>query len=394
MGNYPIINGVTMKKIIFTMLSVSLVVTSFGYAVSQEDKYQEKVLKPTHLEGNEFKELLILVIPKDTVFREQYEESRLAVGKVIASLKEEKALDRELQEETIGITRKAQRKLEEFREAVLSFQNSSNPNIRKAVRELLKINEYGKVVLQQNYNFVSSPNDFMSSEAEISKLKEYRSLLADQYEYVFELLKEISEAESAHIKEPAEKVEFQYSQEELKAMDKWKNKTMNELIFDANNGDAVAIYMQGMMYLYGQGGFPINVKDADKYFATSALLGFAPAIDKIKGMYLDDDQNPNPFLFLVYLNLTASFGHHEFTMIYHDQRKKIVEKFGNSMAKEIERIASQKTMKIYTAMNQLNESKDKMKTTFNLLFVEDGIIGEDAEFGADYWEKFFNKKDS
>lgn len=44
MGNYPNINGVTMKKIIFTILSVSLVVTSFGYAVSQEDKFQEKAM--------------------------------------------------------------------------------------------------------------------------------------------------------------------------------------------------------------------------------------------------------------------------------------------------------------------------------------------------------------
>jgi hypothetical protein len=349
-------------------------------------------LKQTHLEGNEFKELLILVIPKDTVFREHYEESRLAVGKVIASLKEEKTLDSELQRETIEITRQAQRKLEEFREAVIKFQNSSNPNIRKAVRELLKINEYGKVVLQQNYSFVSSPNDFMSSEAEISKLKEYRSLLAEQYEYVCELLKEISEVESPHLEEPAEKVEFQYSKEELKAMDKWKNKTMNELISDANNGDSVALYMLGMGHLYGQGGFPINIEQANKYFATSALLGFAPAMDKIKGMYLED--NPNVFLVFVYVNLTASFGHPEFTMIYHNQRKHIVEKFGNSMANEIERIASQKTVKIYKAMNQLNESKDKMKMTFNLLFVEDGIIGEDAEFGADYWEKFFNKKDS
>lgn len=391
MVNYPIINGATMKKIIFTMLSVSLVVTSFGHAVSQEDK-QEKILKQTRFEENEFKELLILVIPKDTVFREHYEESRLAVGKVIAALKEEKNLDSELQRETIEITKKAQRKLEEFREAVIKFQNSSNPNIRKAVRELLKINEYGKVVLQQNYSFVSSPNDFMSSEAEISKLKEYRSLLAEQYEYVCELLKEISEVESTHIEEPAEKVEFQYSKEELKAMDKWKNKTMNELILDANNGDSVALYMLGMGHLYGQGGFPINVEQANKYFSTSALLGFAPAMDKIKGMYLED--NPNLFLVFVYVNLTASFGHPEFTMIYHNQRKHIVEKFGNSMAKEIERIASQKTIKIYTTMNQLNESKDKMKTTFNLLFVEDGIIGEDAEFGADYWEKFFNKKDS
>lgn len=377
-----------MKKIILTILLVGVVVTTFGHAVSQEDKPQEKILKQAPFEENKVRELLILVIPKDTVFREHYEETRLVVGKIISALKE-KNLDRDLQEEAIDIIRKAQSKLEEFREAVSSFQNYSHPNTRKVVRELLKINEYGKIVLQQSYNFVSSPDDFLSSEAGISKLKENRSLLAEQYEYIFELLKEICPSESTHEEEPAEKVEFQYSQEELKAMDKWKNKTMTELIFDANNGDAVALYMIGMSHLYGQGGFPINVKQADKYFATSALLGFAPAMDKIKGMYVEDGQNP--FLIFVYVNLTASFGHPEFTMVYHNQRKCIVEKFGNAMANEIERIATQKAMKIYKAMDQLSKSEDKMKTTFNFLFVEDGIIGEDVEFGMEYWEKFFKK---
>lgn len=382
-----------MKKIIFTILSVGFAVTSFSSVMAEEDKLQERVLQPKQIRENEFKKFLMMVIPKETVFRKYYEESRVAVGKVIAAVKEEKTLDSGLQGEAIGIINKAQRSLEEFSEAVKSFQNSSNPNIRKSVRELLKINEYGNIVLQQNYNFVSSPNKFISSDEGINKLAEYKKLLTEQYEYIFELLKEISEAELAEPKEVTEKVEFQYSKEELKAMDKWKSKTMNELIFDANNGDAVALYMLGMGHLYGQGGFPINVEQADRYFATSALLGFAPAIDKIKGMYLEDNDKPNPFLVFVYVNLTASFGHPEFTMIYHNQRKCIVEKFGNSMANEIERIATQKTMKIYKAMNQLNESADKMKTTFNFLFVEGGIIGEDAEFGTDYWEKFFNKKD-
>jgi TPR repeat protein len=382
-----------MKKFIITILSVVFCAASFNSAMSQEERSQEKALKSTHFEDSKFKEFLTLVFPKETAFRELYEESRLVVVKVVSAFKVDESLDVGLQGEAFGIIRKAQRKLEEFREVATTFQNSSNPNIRKSVRELLKINEYGNVVLQQRYNFVLHPNEFLSSDDGINKLNEYSALLKEQYEYVFELLKEISEVELTEPKEEAEKVEFQYSQEELKAMDKWKNKTMSEMIFDANNGDAVALYMLGMAHLYGQGGFPINVEQADRYFATSALLGFAPAMDKIKGMYLDDN-NPNPFLVFVYVNLTASFGHPEFTMIYHNQRKCIVEKFGNTMANEIERIATQKTMKIYKAMNQLSESKDKMKTAFNFLFVEDGIIGEDAEFGVEYWEKFFNKKNS
>ena len=79
-----------MKKIIFTVLSAGCVVTSFSSVMAQEDKPREKALQPTHLEGNEFKEFLTLVIPKETVFREHYEELRVAVGKVIAALEEEK----------------------------------------------------------------------------------------------------------------------------------------------------------------------------------------------------------------------------------------------------------------------------------------------------------------
>jgi len=187
----------------------------------------------------------------------------------------------------------------------------------------------------------------------------------------------------------SDKLELKYSKEELNAMDKWKNTTMNELISDALDGDAVALHMVGLAYLYGMGGFPIDVKQADRYFATSALLGFAPAIDKVKSIYLED--KTNPFLFFVYLNLTASSGHHEFTMAYHFQRRRVIEKCGLSMANEIERIANEKRMKIYQAADQLAESEDKMRTTFNWLYIEEGIVGEDVQYGMDYWEKFVNK---
>src|ERR1700733_6882711 len=110
-----------MKKIIFTVLSAGCVVTSFSSVMAQEDKPREKALQPTHLEGNEFKEFLTLVIPKETVFREHYEELRVAVGKVIAALEEEKTLDSGLQGETIRIIKKARKSLKEFRGAVTSF---------------------------------------------------------------------------------------------------------------------------------------------------------------------------------------------------------------------------------------------------------------------------------
>jgi hypothetical protein len=42
MVNYPNTNGARMKKIIFTILSVSLVVTSFGHAVSKKTNTKRK----------------------------------------------------------------------------------------------------------------------------------------------------------------------------------------------------------------------------------------------------------------------------------------------------------------------------------------------------------------
>lgn len=383
-------HGEPMKKMM--MLSLSLIVFSvFGSLASEEMDCEAKILKSYEQAKCEFREFLVVIIHKDDAFRKHYEEARKAVRKVIANLNEDGTLDSGFQIEALQTTKKAQRELEEFKDAVSCFQDSLNPNIRKITKEFLKLNEYGSVLLELDYNFIKSPEEFLASKDGVNKLAEHTALLKEQYEYIGELLKKTNEVESTNPREVTGQIEFQYSEKELKAMDKWKDKAMNDLISDAHNGDAVALYMMGLSYLYGQGGFPINIESADIYFATSALLGFAPAIDKIKGMYLEDVENPNPMLFYVYLNLTASFGHPEFTMIYHDQRKHIAEKFGSSMVKEIERIAAAKTLKILEAKNQIEDSAEKMRTTFNLLHVEGGIIGEDVNFGPDYWENFFKK---
>lgn len=172
-------------------------------------------------------------------------------------------------------------------------------------------------------------------------------------------------------------------------MGKWKDKTMDDLLQDAYQGDAVALYMMGLGYLYGKSGFPINVEYADHHFVVSALLGFAPAIDKIRGMYLESDA-PNPFLVYVYVNLTAAFGHPEYTMAYHEMRQKIGEKFGFAIVKEIERIAAEKTVKIYEAMNEVEKSKNRTQVISRML-ITGGLVAEDDLFGSKYWEEIFKK---
>src|ERR1700722_8546124 len=77
---------------------------------------------------------------------------------------------------------------------------------------------------------------------------------------------------------PQKPCEFQETKAEQKSTSRWKNKPMDELVSDAMHGDAAALHVLGMCYLYGLGGFPINIESANKYFAASASLGFAPSI--------------------------------------------------------------------------------------------------------------------
>lgn len=189
-------------------------------------------------------------------------------------------------------------------------------------------------------------------------------------------------------KQSENEVEFGYSKDELKAMEKWKKKSFDELLNDALVGDPAALHMIGEAGLYGLCGLPINVERANQYFEVAAALGFAPAIDKIRSMYTED--NPNPFLALVYVNLTASSGHTEYTMNYHKMRSYLLEKYGNKMCEEIERIASIKKIKIFETMDKLEKSKDKKEFIFSL-FASRGITEGDNDLGMDYWEKFFIK---
>ena len=114
-------------------------------------------------------------------------------------------------------------------------------------------------------------------------------------------------------------VELAFTNDELEAIGKWKRNNLSYEVMadDALNGDKAALYMIGMGYLTGMpsGLFTIDIETANCYFSLSASLGFAPALNKIRSMYLEDC--PNPWLMLVYLNLAASLGHQELLLGYH-----------------------------------------------------------------------------
>jgi TPR repeat protein len=182
-------------------------------------------------------------------------------------------------------------------------------------------------------------------------------------------------------------VEFVYTYDELKMMEKWKNKTLAEMYSDALSGDPAALHMVGLSYLYGFSGLPINIKYANLYFAQAASLGFAPALDKMTRMYLEN--TPNPFLAMVYANLVISFGHPEFIVGYHNQRNKMLKAFGPETCERIERIAAEKKNKILDAMNRRSESKNYNP---GLERISSNITIEDVDYDLDYWCEIATKE--
>jgi TPR repeat protein len=186
------------------------------------------------------------------------------------------------------------------------------------------------------------------------------------------------------------KVEFIYTEQEQRDILKWKqqNKSMDDLIRDAMNGDRVALYNLGGYFLLGLD-FPIDVRQANSYFAESASLGFAPALHELAQMYINDESNV--FLGLVYKNLTISFGHTEFTPSYHDLRNKIIKdsgKNGQRIINEIERIASHKRAIILKNQNWA-ENKQKNKESWSLSLINQ-ITYEDYQYDIDYWQDVYN----
>ena len=192
---------------------------------------------------------------------------------------------------------------------------------------------------------------------------------------------------TADIDAQEEKIELKYTTEELVAMDKWNGISIDQLIDDAFKGDNAGLYMLGMFHLYGMGGCSIDVSTANLFFAASASLGYAPAIDKIKSMYLEDHQNI--FLMMVYVNLTASFGHHEFIMVYHEQRSKLVQRFGAEFAQEIESIAKKKKSVIFENIKELEDTSDKEEFVSTIIFGEKGVLAEDVFYDNNYWKSLF-----
>ena len=183
-------------------------------------------------------------------------------------------------------------------------------------------------------------------------------------------------------------VDFVESESEAAEMTKWQNLSFESLLGDANNGDRAALYMLGLSHLFGFG-VPVSIEAANLYFAKSASLGFAPALNKLKFMYIEDI--PNPYLAMVYLNLTIAFGHIELTQSYYELMNKLTEKVGSSaIQREIEKLASKKFNDILDNQVELKSAADKASFVFRIKSITD----KDRYYDSRYWQKFYQSTKS
>ncbi len=182
-------------------------------------------------------------------------------------------------------------------------------------------------------------------------------------------------------------IEFRYTEEEINALqNKWT--TFEEVVAAAFNGNSDAMFMCGLRFLYGGDSLPIDVEKANMFFSEAASLGHAPSLEKIRFIYLDDD--PNPFIHQVYLNLIIATGHSEYTQEYHRIRNEWVKKIdkmggkGNAVVKEIERLAQEKMMQIDKNIITLNTAKKDHDIDLFILKI-DNITALDKQYNMDYW---------
>lgn len=193
------------------------------------------------------------------------------------------------------------------------------------------------------------------------------------------------DSESFALDDKSDPIELKFSNEELEALTKWKDKSFDDMWNDALNCDSAALYMIGMSFLTGSGGFTIDVEKADFCFARSASFGFAPAIKQLIHKNIEEE---NIFLVLVYSNLMSSMGHSEYVMPYHELRTKAMATFGNGISNEIEKIASSKKELISKTVEKLKKSENREKFFVEMTYDGSLINHQDREFNHDYWIQF------
>jgi len=184
-------------------------------------------------------------------------------------------------------------------------------------------------------------------------------------------------------------VGFKYTEEEIKSLQALSKEvsSFEGLVNKAINGNHEAMFLVGLSYLYGKKDLPIDTYAANVFFSKAASLGYAPALEKIREKYLEEE---SPFLHQVYLSLVIAAGHDEFTSEYHRVRIAWIKKFnkiggdGTGLVRKIEKLADIKNMEIYENKKTLDTSKKNHDT--NCFFTKiRSITLLDQQYDMRFW---------
>lgn len=190
--------------------------------------------------------------------------------------------------------------------------------------------------------------------------------------------------------------EFELSDSEKRDVEEFLNSIRSSDSFElgkvldaAHDGNAIAMYIVGQCSLSGTG-TSINRNVASQQFNMAASLGSPPALFEVSQMYANENQDP--LLALVYLNLTISFGHKEYRDLYYQQTELLSKVAGKKLVQEIEKIALEKTIKISKMQNEIKNHKNTYKPA--LALISNNITSDDRAYGERYWKQFFESQGS
>ena len=164
---------------------------------------------------------------------------------------------------------------------------------------------------------------------------------------------------------------------------------LGKVLDAAHDGNPIALYIVGQCSLSGTG-TAINRSVANQNFKMAASLGYSPALFEVFQMYANE--NHDPLLALVYLNLTISFGHKEYRDFYYEQTKLLAKVSGKRVIQEIEKIALDKTIKISKMQTEIQNRKNTYKPA--LVLLSKNITSDDRVYGEKYWKQFFESQES
>lgn len=367
----------------------TLFICGFGWYITRSNA--EITAEQIHDKSDDFQKCMQGLLLSGSTFHENFELVKKNQINALEQFKNINEFNPDFKLDALQCIEKTEAALLEFKNTALHFNNSKNSRVSEISEQCIIYVEYGTILLEHYKKFITNPMEFITSEKTVNRFTKYGELFKKQEDHLVKLIGKAGKTESLAEDKKAV-VRLQLTDEESKAMEKWKDLTITDMIQDAMQGDAAGLYMIGMCNLYGTGGFSINIEEANRYFAASATLGFAPGIDKIKFMYMEDIINP--YLALVYANLTSSFGHSEFTMCYHNLRQNLMESDKQAICTEIEKIATLKLLKIYETMNKVATSDDKTRIVYSILFDKGAIVAEDPLFVDDYWENILKSAKS